>query len=45
MTIITDEFMRDMLPRTRAYSVVLLKKTAKLAEPGADAIIWEHGRR
>ena len=25
--------------------MVLLKTTAKRSEPGADAIVWEHGRR
>ncbi len=42
---ITDEFMADMLTRTREYTVVLLKSTAKRAEEGADAVVWEHGRR
>jgi hypothetical protein len=42
---ITDAFMRDMMTRTRAYTIVLLRKTANRAEPGADTIVWEHGRR
>jgi hypothetical protein len=42
---VTDEYMRDMLARTQAYSVVLLKRAARYAEPDASGIIWEHGRR
>jgi len=45
MTIITDEFMRDMRARTKAYTVVLLKAAPGYYQPGADTIIWEHGRR
>lgn len=42
---ITDEFMRQMMPKARNYCVVILRATAKRNEPGADKIIWEHGRR
>ncbi|MEW9531242.1 hypothetical protein [Microbispora sp. NPDC049125] len=42
---ITDDHMRAMLTQTKSYTVVLLKATAKRREPGADAIVWEHGRR
>lgn len=42
---ITDEQMRARLAQSKAYSVVLLKQTEKRGEPGADAIVWEHGRR
>jgi hypothetical protein len=45
MASITDEYMRDMLTKSRPYSVVLLRSTAGRQEPGADAIVWEHGRR
>jgi hypothetical protein len=44
-TPITDEYMRDMLGRTRAYTIVLLKRGGRYGEEGADATIWEHGRR
>jgi len=44
-TVITDEFMREMMARTRTYTLVLLKTAARYHQPGADAIIWEHGRR
>jgi hypothetical protein len=45
VTIITDEFMRDMMARTKTYTMVLLKTAPGYFQPGADAIIWEHGRR
>jgi hypothetical protein len=45
MAVISDEFMRDMLSRTRAYSAVLLRRTSKRDAPDADRIVWEHGRR
>lgn len=45
MNEITDEYMRDMLTKSRPYTAVLLRATEKRAEPGADAVIWEHGRR
>ena len=42
---ITDDFMREMLSEAKVYTIVFLKATAKLKDPGADAIVWEHGRR
>jgi hypothetical protein len=42
---ITDEFMAEMLATTRPYTVVLLRKTPRRSDPGADAIVREHGRR
>ncbi len=45
MTTITDEFMREMLGRSREYSIVLLKKTPGRVESRADPVVWEHGRR
>ncbi|TSE01627.1 hypothetical protein FOS14_03620 [Skermania sp. ID1734] len=45
MMTITDEFMREMMGKTRPYTVVLLKKTAAIMDPEAQKIIWEHGRR
>jgi len=44
-TPITDEFMRQMISKSRNYTVVILKRTPKRDESGADKIIWEHGRR
>ena len=37
--------MRERLTKAKPYTVMILRKTAKRNEPGADAIIWEHGRR
>ena len=45
VTTISDEFMRDRLARTKPYTVVLLRATPRLHEPGMEAIVWEHGRR
>ena len=45
MTTITDDFMRQRLSQARNYTIVILKKTSRTSEPGADKIIWEHGRR
>ncbi len=42
---ITDDFMREMLGRSREYSVVLLKKAPGRQEDRASPIVWEHGRR
>ncbi|MEN3361648.1 MAG: hypothetical protein V7637_5630 [Mycobacteriales bacterium] len=42
---VTDEYMKDMLGRSRPYTVVLLKAADKRREPGADKLVWEHGRR
>jgi hypothetical protein len=45
MTFITDDFMREMMPKARTYSLVILKTGPNWLESGADKIIWEHGRR
>jgi len=42
---ITDEFMKDMMTKTKDYTVVILKATEKIKESGTEKIIWEHGRR
>jgi hypothetical protein len=42
---ITDEYMAEMLGKTKTYTVMLLLKTEKAKEPDAPQIIWEHGRR
>jgi hypothetical protein len=44
-TVISDEFMREMIAKTRTYTLVLLKAAPWYYQPAADAIIWEHGRR
>jgi hypothetical protein len=45
MKTITDEYMRQMLPTARTYSLVILKSTPKREASGADNVVWEHGRR
>ncbi len=45
MAAITDEYMRQTLPTARSYTAVILKATPKRRQPGADKIVWEHGRR
>jgi hypothetical protein len=42
---ITDEYMREMRTQAKSYTLVILKPGPRRHEPGADAIIWEHGRR
>jgi len=42
---ISDDFMKEMLRKTRRYTLVVLHATPKRHGPGADAIVWEHGRR
>ena len=45
MTIISDEYMREMLKKTENYSVVILKYGPNIKMPGVEKIIWEHARR
>ena len=45
MNAITDDYMREMLSKTKTYSVLILRATAKASQPEARPIIWEHGRR
>jgi len=44
-TEISDEFMREMLSRSRAYTLVLLKAGPNRDADGVHATVWEHGRR
>jgi hypothetical protein len=45
MTTITDEYMYEMLPKSKEYTIVLLKAGPRAAQPGFEGIVWEHGRR
>jgi hypothetical protein len=45
MSTVTDEEMRQLLPTTAGYTVVILRNGPRRDQPGADAVIWEHGRR
>ena len=42
---ITDEFMKEMMLKTKEYTVVILKATEKIKETGTEKIVWEHARR
>jgi hypothetical protein len=42
---ITDEYMNQMLLKTKQYSLVILKIGPNRFAEGAEKIIWEHGRR
>ena len=42
---ITDDYMKEMLEKTKSYSIVILHKTEKRKDQSADKIAWEHGRR
>ena len=37
--------MRQLLPTTHEYCVVILKAGPRRQQPGVEAILWEHGRR
>jgi hypothetical protein len=45
MKTISDEYMREMLATTKNYCLLILRPGPRFKEPGADKIIWEHGRR
>ena len=45
MSEITNDYMRAMLKTTKRYTLVILHRTPRRGEPGADKIVWEHGRR
>lgn len=45
MTTITDEYMQQMLTKTKEYCIVLLRPGPKPDQPGVEKIIWEHARR
>jgi hypothetical protein len=42
---ITDDDMRQMMTMSRDYSAVILRKAPGYNLPGAEKIVWEHGRR
>jgi hypothetical protein len=44
-TTITNEFMQRMLATAKDYCVMILRQGPKSSQPGADHIVWEHGRR
>jgi hypothetical protein len=42
---ISDDYMREMLTKSKAYTAVLLKAGPNRNADGVDATIWEHARR
>ncbi len=45
MNQISDDFMRQMISRTKSYCIVILKAGPNRNKAGVEKIIWEHGRR
>ncbi len=45
MTIITDEYMRQMQEKTKEYCVCILRTTTKRGQTGANRLVAEHNRR
>jgi hypothetical protein len=45
MAEITDEYMKEMLGRSKQYSFVLLRAGPNRSMPGAETIVREHARR
>ena len=46
MTAVTDEYMQQMLAKTKEYHIVLLKPgPGAEGHPDIKKLIWEHGRR
>jgi hypothetical protein len=41
---ITDQFMREMITRSRGYCFTMLHTGPKWNDPDKDKIIWEHRR-
>ena len=39
MTTITDEYMYEMMPKTKEYTIVLLKPGPKADQPGVENMI------
>jgi len=45
MAEITDEYMKEMLVKTKPYSIVILKDGPNCNREDTKKIVWEHGRR
>jgi len=45
MTIITDEYMRQMQEKSKEYCVCILKTTPRRAQTGMKRFVTEHNRR
>ena len=45
METITDDYMMQMLTKTKEYCIVLLKPGPKVDHPDLKKVIWEHARK
>ncbi len=45
MKTFTDDEMNALLPATKEYNVVIIKRGPSFTDDAAPAVIWEHGRR
>ena len=45
MTIITEEFMRQMQGKSKDYCVCIMRTTPKRGQTGANRFVTEHNRR
>ena len=45
MTTVTDDYMQQMMARTKEYCIVILKAGPNRHIERAGTIIWEHARR
>jgi hypothetical protein len=45
MKAITDDFMQEMIGKTREYCIVILKAGPERNRPDTRPLIWEHARR
>lgn len=45
MAEISDDFMREMLAKTKNYCIVILRDGPNRGIDDAKKIVWEHGRR
>jgi hypothetical protein len=45
MAVITDEFMKEMMTKSKTYSLVILKAGPVEITPDKRPIVWEHGRK
>jgi hypothetical protein len=44
-TVISDDYMKQILSTAKSYTIVFLKTGNKPDNPNLEKIIWEHGRR
>ena len=45
LPVITDEFMKENMTKTKNYCSIILKFGPNIQKVGVEKIIWEHGRR